>query len=123
MTRDGARGVPRGLLFVPAGFAIWGVAFGVIYGTQGLGCALAWQDMPVGPASLLRVVLVAELVLTLVVIGWVWRLIVARRHVTPERGRTERFLRWTGGAGAVAALAATALTFAPATFATLCVPN
>lgn len=50
---------PRGLLGLVAGFLVWSSAFLVLYGLHALGCAWGWDARPAGPASLLRLVLLA----------------------------------------------------------------
>lgn len=42
------------LLRLSAGLAGWAVAFCVIYGLHGLGCARGWDTLPLGGASLQR---------------------------------------------------------------------
>lgn len=44
-----------------AGFTLWSGAFLVLYAAQANGCKLGWQEVPLGPTSLLRIVLSAIL--------------------------------------------------------------
>jgi len=54
------------LLLAPAlGFGVWAIGFLAIYAVQGIGCALAWDEMSLGPFSLLRTLVVAMWAVTL----------------------------------------------------------
>ena len=51
---------PGKLLLLVAGFLLWSSAFVVLYGLQGLGCRLGWDEAALlGPVSLNRAVLLA----------------------------------------------------------------
>ena len=54
------------LLLLLAGFGIWGVALNLFYGLHATGCAYGWDQVVLGPLSLLRTVLVGSYLLHLV---------------------------------------------------------
>lgn len=47
------------LLRAVSGLIVWAVAFSALYGLQGLGCALGWDAIMVGPLQLGRAALIA----------------------------------------------------------------
>jgi hypothetical protein len=49
----------RAFIFMALGFAIWALAFAVLYAVQATGCELGWHRQSVGPLSLLRALLIA----------------------------------------------------------------
>jgi hypothetical protein len=53
------------ILRITAGLLIWAAAFVVVYGLQGLGCALGWHRVRLGSADALRVTLVVAWLLFL----------------------------------------------------------
>lgn len=108
------------MVWLIAGFVGWALAFIVIYGLHGIGCAYGWDNIPVGPTSLHRLVQVATWLaflpplLTLAL--WLSR---QRRHASPGSGR--RWLALVGETTAWAGLAATIITFAPTVTTSACV--
>lgn len=64
----------QALLFMVLGFAVWAAAFSILYGVQGAGCELGWHRKPIGPLSLLRILLILICLLHLSILAWVfWR--------------------------------------------------
>ncbi|WP_158044781.1 hypothetical protein [Skermanella pratensis] len=97
------------LLLLVAGFLLWSSAFVVLYGLQGLGCRLGWEDMDLGPVSLNRGALLAAWVLHVGLIG-VMAAIQARRR-SADRG--DAFIDRAGLALTFCALVATIWTGLP----------
>lgn len=89
------------------GLGIWSVGFVLLYALQALGCVWSW---PEGPH---RLVLVAAWLATLGVLGGT--LLFQRRSARPDRA-----IERAGIIATIVAIAATVVTFAPATFASLC---
>jgi hypothetical protein len=62
---------------VLAGLLLWAAGFTILYGLHGLGCAVGWADVRLGPVSLLSMVLVgtwlAFLALALLTALLLWR--------------------------------------------------
>lgn len=91
------------------GFGIWALGFVALYVLQALGCIWTWPE----PSH--RLALIALWIATLgalcAVLVWQWR---------RASGATSVMTRASVGL-TIAAIAATALTYFPVTFATLCV--
>ena len=99
-----------------AGFLAWSAKFALLYALLSFGCAFGWEQTPVGPFSLQRVLLVGTWLLCILVAGllvWLsWRALkAAGRHDFP---------RLTGFALGVTALAVTVANFAPVTVLSSC---
>jgi hypothetical protein len=60
----------QALLFMVLGFAVWAAAFSILYGVQGAGCELGWHRKPIGPLSLLRILLIFICLLHLSILAW-----------------------------------------------------
>ncbi|MET1756085.1 hypothetical protein ABVV53_11550 [Novosphingobium sp. RD2P27] len=61
------------LLRAVSGLIVWAVAFSALYGLQGLGCALGWDAMMVGPIQLGRAALIALWLAFVAVQAWmIW---------------------------------------------------
>lgn len=102
-----------GLLPIAAGFALWSLAFVVLYGGQALGCRLGWELIQVLPGvSLQRLVLVG---LFLVLSGTA-ALLALRLHAVFGQRRADRephaFLGRIARDGGVAAAGAVLVSFA-----------
>lgn len=98
----------RHLLMILAGFALWALAFVLLYGTQATGCKAGWHLVEIGPASLLRLVLA---LLFLLHLGAMLVLVRSlRRQVVPLAGPV-RFLNRVALFSAWAAIASTLFTF------------
>lgn len=97
----------QALVALPLGFAIWMAALSLLYALQATGCALSWNLVPVGPTSLLRLLLVTVWALHLA--AQVWLFAHCRRALGDGRAGQplDRFL-WR--AGAVLSLAAALAT-------------
>ncbi len=97
---------PIHYLWLTVGFGLWTTALGLIYSFQALGCAYDW------PQLILRGTIAATLVAHLVLL---WVLIRRWR-------RYEGFLRTLTLWLLVAALVATAFTYAPILLLSACLP-
>lgn len=94
----------RALIMLGAGFALWALAFVMLYSMQAIGCEFGWQNVELaGRLSLQRAQLVA---LFLVHLGVAIALALALRRVS-----NDSFLWWTAYAAALAAAASTAFTY------------
>jgi len=100
MTRQGT--APLDLVLLPMGYVVWSIAFVALYGVQGLGCANGWHEVAAGPASLLRVLLIAIWLVSLAVVAALaaWTL----RRAMREPGMMRRAVAATTATAAVAAL-------------------
>jgi hypothetical protein len=88
------------LLRLFAGLLIWAIAFAVVYGLQGLGCAQGWHRFSLGPYQALRAILVAAWLAFLVAAALWARYGVARQG--PGDGVLPRLERGVAVTGAVA---------------------
>ena len=104
---------PQYLLWLTAGFAVWGSALVALYAIQGLGCAFAW---PIGPV---RVVLAVVLVAHLAVIVLIWRYLVSASQC-PDAPATVDFVRTIALWSLIAAFVTMILTLAPPLVLTGC---
>ncbi|QQP87770.1 hypothetical protein IGS68_16945 [Skermanella sp. TT6] len=101
---------PGKLLLLVAGFLLWSSAFVVLYGLQGLGCRLGWDEAALlGPVSLNRGVLLAAWAVHVVLVGAL-AAVQARRH---SAGRGAPFVDRAGLALTFSALVATIWTGIP----------
>jgi hypothetical protein len=103
--------VSRSLWPVLTGFSLWAVAFTGLYALQYLGCRFAWDP------GLHRLALIGGYGLALALIGALLalQLVALRRRDAPADA-----LRTIGIGATVAALFATAFTFAPILIASAC---
>lgn len=98
-----------------ASFMVWALSFAILYGVQGAGCALDWDDVMAGPISALRwallILWVGHLAVGAALIAW-----TARRR---RAGQTDLF---RGGAFALSVMAFVAIfgAGAPVLFLTQC---
>ncbi len=110
----------RPLLGLGLGFGIWAIGFVALYAAQGTGCALGWDAVRVGPASLLRVVLIVLSLATLAAAFVVQR----RLHATPPATGglldARSFLASVSAQCACYALPAVGLTFSGVTVLSPC---
>jgi membrane protein implicated in regulation of membrane protease activity len=101
-----------------AGFTLWSGAFLLLYATQATGCKLGWQNIPLGPVSLLRIVLSAILLSALALFY-----LTAKRWLRPTEDATDderqRLLSISARAH-MAATASTLVTFAGIFWLSLC---
>ncbi|PYB70435.1 hypothetical protein [Rhizobium wuzhouense] len=101
-----------------SGFILWSVAFLSLYAVQATGCKLGWHQIPVGPISLLRLVLSGVLLLTLALLY-----VIDIRWLRPpvNAGKDERqMIMRISKVVHIAAAAATFVTFAGIFWLTLC---
>lgn len=107
MSRDGGL---RWLCWLIAGPTIWAAAFAAAYGMHGVGCALGWPAMMLGPVSLQRAVI--ALVCVIGVLACLALLARVRARLGPD-ATIPRWGLWIGAG-------ATAFTLAPALLASTC---
>ncbi|WP_051329287.1 hypothetical protein [Geminicoccus roseus] len=99
---------PAIFLVIAAGYTIWSVALGALYGALSVGCEFGWQDMALGPLSLQRAVLLALWIASVAVLvllswqSWTWW-----RQSDPEAPKLVRFGVWLSAAASISAAAAT----------------
>ena len=106
-SRDGGM---RWLAWFLAGPTVWAVAFSAAYGLHGIGCALGWPGLYLGPLSLQR----AAIMLTwLVGIGACLALLWRLKRLALGEERIVRLALWTG-------LVATMFSLAPVLVASTC---
>lgn len=112
------------LFLLPLGLVIWSSAFVGLYGLLSIGCAFGWDTMALGPASLLRWLLVALWLAHLGAIGALF--LVCRRLVRGAGGRDpgareiDVFLSRAALAATVVSLAVTIVNYAPILGLTIC---
>lgn len=108
------------LLALMAGFGAWSVAFVALYGTLSVGCALGWNDIAMGPIPLLRLLLVAGFIVSLLGLGLIARALRDGAQREDNGGRD--LVAQLSYRLALAALAAGLFTYAPVLFLTACQP-
>lgn len=108
------------LLLMIAGFALWGLAFNILYGVLSLGCELAWQRNVIGSLTLLRLLLLALWAMLLAfhawLLVWLWR----RLSGTPLHPKLDRFVQIVSVSNAGLGLIATTMTGAVVAFLSPC---
>lgn len=108
-----------GLAGMIAGFVVWSVAFVILYGVHGVGCAYGWDTVTVGPTNLQRLVQVALWLAFLPPLaGLALWLRQQRRRAAGDAAR--RWVALVGETTAWAGLAATLITFAPSLGTAVC---
>ncbi len=105
---------PRRLWWLAAGFTVWCSALVTLYAIHSIGCAFSWST------DSLRLWLAATLFAHLIALGWMWR-DIARAGPNTSFGPTGAFLHWAVIGTLVAALVATAITFAPPLLLATCI--
>lgn len=109
------RPVPPGyLLWLTAGFIVWGSAIIVIYAIHAIGCAFAWSAVP------LRLGLLMVFLAHLAVIAWMWRHL-GGTDAGLDSDRTAAFLRMAAVWTTVAAFATTIFTLGATMLLSVCV--
>lgn len=108
----------RSLLARMAGFGAWSVAFVALYAGHAIGCELGWNMVEIGPISLLRLLLVAGFIVTLLGLGLIARALRQRADQGEKAGTA--LIAQASAWLALAALAAGAFTYAPVLFMGLC---
>lgn len=106
----------RRVLLIVAGFTLWAAAFIVIYGANGLGCALGWPD-PIHRGVLIGLFLL----FTATLAAWALWTYKRWRGTPPASPKPALSLEAMGFGTALAALGSTAASFAPSLFASLCI--
>jgi len=82
----------QAFLFMALGFAVWALAFAVLYGVQGTGCELGWHRQSFGPVNGLRILLVLIWAAHLAILGWLYWRCRGALAVTAARAMPEAFL-------------------------------
>lgn len=114
-----SRRKPRILLTLAAGFGIWAAGFAAIYAWQAIGCAFGLDRIQLGPASLHRILLIG-LALAVVAAGTGLAGHLWRQRVKGRNGGPRSFLSCLAGGTALAAVAASLVTFSPVAWLTVC---
>lgn len=83
----------RGFLHLATGFTIWLVLLGVLYGAQATGCAFGWQNVLLGPVSLLRFILIGLVLCHAALLVWIF---VYSRNMLSAVGSTLSSFLWRG---------------------------
>jgi hypothetical protein len=96
----------QGLLFLGFGFAIWMAALSSLYAVQAVGCEFAWQQIRLGPFSLLRAALIGLAAAHLGALFWL-AAYCSRKLAQRGSGRDEAFVWRASAYLSVAAIAAT----------------
>ena len=101
-----------------AGFVLWSGAFLLLYAVQATGCKLGWDQIAVGPVSLLRMLLAGLLLSTLVLLYLLGTRLL-RAAIDAAEGDRHRLVR-IATLVHLAAAAATLVTFAGIFWLSLC---
>ncbi|MDQ1080683.1 hypothetical protein [Pseudoroseomonas cervicalis] len=116
LPRGWARRLPGAALATLA-FILWSLAFVALYAAVSVGCAAGWEAVPVGPASLQRLVMLAVWALHLALLGLLgW----AAWSAEPLDDAERSFRRVVGFGGCALALAATFWTGLPVLMTSSC---
>ncbi len=91
------------LVLMATGFAIWASAFVLLYSAASLGCELGWNQIRVGPISLLRTILAGLWLIHMAALAWLF-VYCAR---AARNGQTDRFVHRAAMYLTVAAIAST----------------
>lgn len=100
----------RALWPILSGFTLWAIAFVALYGLQYLGCYFGW------PEGNHRAVLIAAYALTLLILAG----FLAFQISAARTGGSPSTIEKIGIGTTIAALAAAAITFAPALLISAC---
>lgn len=101
-----------------AGFTLWSGTFLLLYALQATGCKLGWQEIPLGPISLLRIVLSGVLLSALALLY-----LIARRWLQPSKEASDddrHLILRISGLVHLAAAASTLVTFLGIFWLSLC---
>ena len=90
-----------------AGFAIWSSAFVLLYGFIGLACEYGWDNVPLGPLSLSRMVMLGIFIVHLTALAFLLIRQMQALQDSEKRPVTVLFLNRAGTALTVTAIAAT----------------
>ena len=104
---------PRKIWWLGAGFIVWCSAIAVLYALHAIGCVFDW------PSTLLRWSLVVVFGLHMAATAWLWYRF-AKTRPDPRQGPTGRFMHDVMLWSAIAAAAATLVTFAPPLLLSTC---
>lgn len=114
---------PRSVLLTVWGFVIWAIAFAALYSVISIGCRFGWEAVAVMPGvTLQRAVLILLFALSLLA-NLIFAIGARRLALTMQNNSptTKRFLHSVAFWSAIAALAATTLTFLPVFALSACV--
>lgn len=117
------RSTGSSLLLLIAGMVIWSSAFLILYAGLSIGCELGWDEMPLGPVSLLRAVLIGLWLFHLALIAglllWTYR----RKQASERRAEgveVDDFFAGNVLVATIVAAAATVINYAPILGLSLC---
>ena len=91
------------LVLMAAGFGIWASAFVLLYSAASLGCELGWNQIRVGPISLLRTILAGLWLIHMAALAWLFVYCARAAH----DGQRDRFIHRAAMYQTVAAIAST----------------
>lgn len=107
------------LIWLLAGFTVWGAGFSALYGVHAIGCRAGWEEAMLGALSANRIVLIVIYVFH-IVLGSALYFPLARIAARWER-LPGRMVRRAAIILTLAAVAATVWTGAPVLFLETCV--
>jgi hypothetical protein len=107
------------LVHIAIGFAAWAILFALIYGMQGVGCRLGWDNVLLGIFSLQRIQLIVLYLggLGVLVLLYAW---LSNEIRKPKDNATHSFIDGVSGYGALAAFAAASVSFVGVMWLTTC---
>lgn len=111
MKRDGLL-----LLSLATGFALWTIAFGVLYSALSVGCELGWDEMPLTSRLSVQQVQLAGWTIFFVMGG----LLIAKRLAPNTTRKPEVFLQTLAYRCAIAAFASSLIVFGAVFFLSPC---
>jgi hypothetical protein len=97
----------QAFVFMALGFAIWTLAFSLLYAVQATGCELGWHRQSVGPLSLLRGLLIILWVAHMAALAWLFLFCQRALATVPARATSNVFLWRASAALTVTAMVAT----------------
>jgi hypothetical protein len=97
----------QAFLFMALGFAIWALAFSLLYTVQATGCELGWHRQSVGPLSLLRGLLIVLWAAHMATLAWLFLFCQRALAAVPAKATPNLFLWRASAALMVAAMVAT----------------
>ena len=109
---------PGILLLLTAGFVVWSAIFVGLYAGLSVGCAAGWSQIPLGPISLLRVLLIGGLLAGMAAL---FATVLILRRMRPADGSPVGFVNRASFYAAIVATAAGGFTFAPVLFTSPCI--
>ncbi|NDV87877.1 hypothetical protein GTW51_14310 [Aurantimonas aggregata] len=118
-----ARSTGSSLLLLIAGMVIWGSAFLILYAGLSVGCELGWQDVALGPISLLRAILIGLWLFHLALIAGLLRWTYRHKQAAEsdaETAEVDTFFVGNVLVATIVAAVATVINYAPILGLSLC---